>query len=137
MSVSLTENAARQIKKQLEKRGKGIGLKLGVKKSGCSGYAYVLDYADTLNEDDAVFEKYTQGHPHHARDHDKRRRNTVRELPDQHRHPRASRPEHAHFLQMVICDAESREHALGEIRMPAEIPHRIIRPIKPDISYEK
>ena len=58
MSVSLTENAARQIKKQLEKRGKGIGLKLGVKKSGCSGYAYVLDYADTLNEDDAVFEKY-------------------------------------------------------------------------------
>ena len=58
MSVSLTENAARQIKKQLEKRGKGVGLKLGVKKSGCSGYAYVLDYADTLNEDDTVFEKF-------------------------------------------------------------------------------
>ncbi len=58
MSVSLTENAARQIKKQLAKRGKGIGLKLGVKKSGCSGYAYVLDYADTLNEDDTIFEKY-------------------------------------------------------------------------------
>jgi len=56
MSVSLTESAARQIKKQLEKRGQGIGLKLGVKKSGCSGYAYVLDYADTLNENDAVFE---------------------------------------------------------------------------------
>ena len=35
MSVSLTESAARQIKKQLEKRGKGLGLKLGVKKSGC------------------------------------------------------------------------------------------------------
>jgi iron-sulfur cluster assembly protein len=58
MSVSLTENAARQIKKQLEKRGKGIGLKLGVKKSGCSGYAYVLDYADNLNENDAVFEDF-------------------------------------------------------------------------------
>ncbi|MFZ2311042.1 MAG: iron-sulfur cluster assembly accessory protein [Methylobacter sp.] len=58
MSVSLTENAARQIKKQLEKRGKGIGLKLGVKKSGCSGYAYALDYADTLNEGDAVFENF-------------------------------------------------------------------------------
>ena len=58
MSVSLTESAARQIKKQLEKRGKGIGLKLGVKKSGCSGYAYALDYADILNENDAVFEDF-------------------------------------------------------------------------------
>jgi len=58
MSVSLTENAARQIKKQLEKRGSGIGLKLGVKKSGCSGYAYVLDYADQLNEGEQTFEKF-------------------------------------------------------------------------------
>ena len=58
MSVSLTESAARQIKKQLEKRGKGVGLKLGVKKSGCSGYAYALDYADDLKEGDAVFEKF-------------------------------------------------------------------------------
>ncbi|MFA6052905.1 MAG: iron-sulfur cluster assembly accessory protein [Methylobacter sp.] len=58
MSVSLTESAARQIKKQLEKRGKGIGLKLGVKKSGCSGYAYALDYADTLDEKDTVFENF-------------------------------------------------------------------------------
>jgi iron-sulfur cluster assembly protein len=58
MSVSLTERAARQIKKQLEKRGKGIGLKLGVRKSGCSGYAYALDYADALNENDAVFEAF-------------------------------------------------------------------------------
>ena len=58
MSVSLTESAARQIKKQLEKRGKGIGLKLAIKKSGCSGYAYVLDYADYLEESDAVFENF-------------------------------------------------------------------------------
>jgi iron-sulfur cluster assembly protein len=58
MSVSITENAARQIKKQLDKRGKGIGLKLGIKKSGCSGYAYVLDYADVCNDDDAVFEQF-------------------------------------------------------------------------------
>ena len=58
MSVTLTESAARQIKKQLEKRGKGIGLKLGVRKSGCSGYAYALDYADMLNENDAVFEDF-------------------------------------------------------------------------------
>lgn len=58
MSIKLTENAARQIKKQLEKRGKGIGLKLGVKKSGCSGYAYALEYADNLNDTDAVFENF-------------------------------------------------------------------------------
>ncbi|MEI6707982.1 MAG: iron-sulfur cluster assembly accessory protein [Methylococcales bacterium] len=58
MTISLTETAATQIKKQLEKRGAGVGLKLGVKKSGCSGYAYVLDYADKLNEDDAVFEDF-------------------------------------------------------------------------------
>ena len=53
MSITLTEEAAAQIKKQLSKRGSGIGLKLGVKKSGCSGYAYTLDYADSLNTDDA------------------------------------------------------------------------------------
>jgi len=58
MAVSLTESAARQIKKQLEKRGKGIGLKLGVRKSGCSGYAYTLDYSDVVAVDDAVFEDF-------------------------------------------------------------------------------
>ncbi|MCD2450631.1 iron-sulfur cluster assembly accessory protein [Methylicorpusculum oleiharenae] len=58
MAVSITENAAKQIKKQLEKRGKGLGLKLGVKKSGCSGFAYTLDYADQLNADDVVFEQF-------------------------------------------------------------------------------
>ncbi|TAN64641.1 MAG: iron-sulfur cluster assembly accessory protein [Methylobacter sp.] len=58
MSVSLTESAARQISKQLEKRGKGLGLKLGVKQAGCSGYAYTIDYADTLNEGDVVFENF-------------------------------------------------------------------------------
>ena len=58
MAVSITENAAKQIKKQLAKRGKGLGLKLGVKKSGCSGFAYTLDYADQLNPEDVVFEQY-------------------------------------------------------------------------------
>jgi iron-sulfur cluster assembly protein len=58
MAITLTEKAALQIKKQLEKRGRGIGLKLGVKKSGCSGYAYALDYADQLQDDETVFEKY-------------------------------------------------------------------------------
>jgi len=58
MTVSLTESAARQIQKQLLKRGKGIGLKLGVRKSGCSGYAYALDYADQVSESDIVFEDF-------------------------------------------------------------------------------
>ncbi|MEQ1637230.1 MAG: iron-sulfur cluster assembly accessory protein [Methylococcales bacterium] len=57
MTISITESAAKQIKKQLEKRGQGLGLKLGVKKSGCSGFAYTLDYADTLEEQDAIFEQ--------------------------------------------------------------------------------
>lgn len=57
MTISITENAAKQIKKQLEKRGTGLGLKLGVKKSGCSGLAYTLEYAETLTEQDRVFEQ--------------------------------------------------------------------------------
>lgn len=58
MSITLTENAARQIEKQLQKRGSGIGLKLGAKASGCSGFAYVLDYADEQAENETVFEQY-------------------------------------------------------------------------------
>lgn len=58
MSVSITENAAKQIKKQLAKRGQGVGLKLGVKQSGCSGYAYTIDYADAVNDSDVVFENF-------------------------------------------------------------------------------
>lgn len=58
MPVSVTESAAEQIKKQLAKRGKGIGLKLAVKKAGCSGFTYVLDYADTVSDGDTIFENY-------------------------------------------------------------------------------
>jgi iron-sulfur cluster assembly protein len=58
VAISLTEKAANQIKKQLEKRGGGVGLKLGVKKSGCSGYAYTLDYSDLIESEDTVFEEY-------------------------------------------------------------------------------
>ena len=58
MSVTLTENAAKQIQKQLSKRGKGIGLKLGIKQSGCSGFAYVIDYADEVANDETIFENY-------------------------------------------------------------------------------
>ncbi len=56
MSISLTENAAKHIRKSLDKRGKGIGLRLGVKSSGCSGMAYTLEFADQLEEQDQIFE---------------------------------------------------------------------------------
>jgi iron-sulfur cluster assembly protein len=58
MSITVTENAARQIQKQLQKRGSGVGLRLGVKTSGCSGYAYILDYADEIANDDIVFDQH-------------------------------------------------------------------------------
>lgn len=58
MSVQLTEAAARRIRQQLEKRGHGLGLRVGVKKSGCSGHAYTMDYADAVGADDAVFEQH-------------------------------------------------------------------------------
>lgn len=58
MSVTITENAAKQVKSQLEKRGKGLGLRLGVRESGCSGYSYMIDFADEKNEDDEVFNAF-------------------------------------------------------------------------------
>jgi iron-sulfur cluster assembly protein len=58
MAITLTENAAKQIRKQLEKRGKGLALRLGVKKVGCSGFAYTFDYADEAHVGDQMFESY-------------------------------------------------------------------------------
>lgn len=58
MSIQLTEGAARRIQQQIAKRGTGLGLRVGVKKSGCSGYAYTMDYADAVGEGDAVFEQH-------------------------------------------------------------------------------
>lgn len=58
MAITLTERAARQIRQQLERRGKGVALRLGVKKSGCSGFAYSFDYADEVQEDDQLFESH-------------------------------------------------------------------------------
>ena len=58
MSITLTEKAALQISKQLAKRGKGLGLGLGVKKAGCSGFTYVIEYADKLDENDRIFEQH-------------------------------------------------------------------------------
>jgi iron-sulfur cluster assembly protein len=56
MSISLTQSAADRVAKFLASRGKGVGLRLGVRTSGCSGMAYVLEFADEISEGDQVFE---------------------------------------------------------------------------------
>ena len=56
MGVTFTDSAARYIKSFLEKRGKGIGLRLAVRTTGCSGLAYVLEFADEVAANDEVFE---------------------------------------------------------------------------------
>ncbi len=56
MTVTLTENAVRQIRKQLAKRETGLALRVGLKKVGCSGFAYTFDYADEVRPNDHVFE---------------------------------------------------------------------------------
>jgi iron-sulfur cluster assembly protein len=58
MSITLTENAAARVKGFLAKRGKGAGLRLGVRTSGCSGKAYVIEYADAIQPEDQVFESH-------------------------------------------------------------------------------
>jgi iron-sulfur cluster assembly protein len=56
MGIQLTESAANRVRNFLASRGRGLGLKLGVKKTGCSGFAYVINYADTVDPSDLVFE---------------------------------------------------------------------------------
>ncbi|MCX8641014.1 MULTISPECIES: iron-sulfur cluster assembly protein IscA [unclassified Gilliamella] len=56
MAITLTTSAANRVQSFLANRGKGVGLRLGVKTSGCSGMAYVLEFADVINDDDSVFE---------------------------------------------------------------------------------
>jgi iron-sulfur cluster assembly protein len=56
MPVTLTERAAKHVSTFIAKRGKGVGLRLGVRTSGCSGLAYKLEYADAVNPEDALFE---------------------------------------------------------------------------------
>lgn len=56
MGIALTKNAARHISSMLEKRGHGIGLRLATKKSGCTGFSYVVDFADEVAAQDLVFE---------------------------------------------------------------------------------
>ncbi len=58
MAVSLTQPAADRVKSYLDARGKGVGLRVGIKKTGCSGYAYVVNYADEVGDSDIVFENF-------------------------------------------------------------------------------
>lgn len=56
MAISLTPSAADRVQSFLSRRGRGVGLRLSVKKTGCSGFAYVVNYADDIGSDDVVFE---------------------------------------------------------------------------------
>ncbi len=58
MAVTLSENAAKRVRTFIEKRGKGVGLRLGVRTSGCSGMAYTLEFADEALPDDTTFESH-------------------------------------------------------------------------------
>ncbi len=58
MAVTLTENAARHVRGSIERRGRGVGLRLGVRTTGCSGMAYRLEYADAANPGDLEFESH-------------------------------------------------------------------------------
>jgi len=57
-TLSITERAADQIQNQLAKRGSGIGIRVGVRKSGCSGYMYNLEYVDEAKDEDLVYEAH-------------------------------------------------------------------------------
>ncbi|RUM90416.1 MAG: iron-sulfur cluster assembly protein IscA [Thiomicrospira sp.] len=58
MAVTLTQAAADRVNSMLEKRGQGIGLRVGTKVSGCAGFSYVVDYADEITDNDEVFESF-------------------------------------------------------------------------------
>ena len=58
MAISLTEAAAAHVRRSLENRGHGEGIRLGVRTTGCSGMAYVLEFVDELQSDDEVFESF-------------------------------------------------------------------------------
>ncbi len=58
MAITLTDKAATHVQNFLAKRGKGVGLRVGVRTSGCSGMAYMLEFVDDLNPDDHTFESH-------------------------------------------------------------------------------
>ena len=58
MAITLSERAANRVQKFLDQRGKGVGLRLGVRTSGCSGMAYTLEFVDETLPEDIAFESY-------------------------------------------------------------------------------
>jgi len=58
MAVSMTVSAADRVRTQIDQRGRGLGLRVGIKRTGCSGYAYTIDYADDISDADEVFEAH-------------------------------------------------------------------------------
>jgi iron-sulfur cluster assembly protein len=58
MAIELTESAAGHVKSMLSRRDEAIGLRLGTRKSGCTGFAYVVDYAEQVASDDRLFESH-------------------------------------------------------------------------------
>jgi iron-sulfur cluster assembly protein len=54
--IQVTKMAAQKIKQNLARRGSGVGIRIGVRTTGCSGLAYVLEYVDRVNDEDTVFE---------------------------------------------------------------------------------
>lgn len=58
MAITLTEPAAKHVQKFIANRGKGVGLRLGVKTTGCSGMAYTLEFADAVHPEDMAFESH-------------------------------------------------------------------------------
>ena len=58
MAISITKSAAKRVQLFMSERENNVGLRVGVKKTGCSGYAYVVDYADSINADDVIFEEH-------------------------------------------------------------------------------
>ena len=56
MAISLTDSAAQRVRTYLENRGEAVGLRLGVTQTGCSGYSYVINYAEAIGSADIVFE---------------------------------------------------------------------------------
>jgi len=58
MAISLSQSAADRVRNQLASRGRGLGLRLGVKPAGCSGFSYVVGFADEAGPDDLVFEDF-------------------------------------------------------------------------------
>lgn len=56
MAISLSASAAERVRSRLASRGRGLGLRVGIKTTGCSGYSYIVDYVDEARADDRVFE---------------------------------------------------------------------------------